>query len=86
MAEAELKLMLLRYNMLSKERAKASYKCMYADNHASCRDECSEYINEMVRMRDDLREDGYEFAFADYKTAGKIYYKVYEIIPVSSQR
>lgn len=80
----ELKLMLARYNMLSKERAIAAYRCEHTDG-----DECihhedgwSDYTIDMVWMRDDLRKCGYRFAFIGYKTTGKVQYEVYKIVPL----
>ena len=84
MTEMELKLVLARYNMLSKERAIAAYRCEHTDA-----DECIRHGNEwsdctidMVWMRDDLRKCGYRFAFIDYKTTGKVKYEVYKIVPI----
>lgn len=84
MTEMELKLMLLRYNVLSKERATAAYMCEHTDAGKSSYydNEWSDCTIDMVWMRDDLRKHGYRFAFTGYKTTGKIKYEVYEIVPI----
>ena len=84
MTEAEMKLTLLLYNMLSKERAVAAYRCEHTDADECIRhgNEWSDYTIDMVWMRDDLRKCGYRFAFVDYKTTGKVQYEVYKIVPI----
>lgn len=77
MTEAELKLALLRYNMLSKKRAEATYMSAHTGDN-SYNDEWSECVAEMKKIRDDLRECGYNFAIA-----GKIQYNMYEIVPIN---
>lgn len=84
MTEMELKLMLARYNMLSKERAIAAYRCEHTDGDECIHheDEWSDYTIDMVWMRDDLRKCDYRFAFIGYKTTGKVQYEVYKIVPL----
>ena len=77
MTEAELKLALLRYNMLSKKRAEATYMSAHTGDH-TYNDEWSECVVEMRKIRDELRECGYNFAIA-----GKIQYNMYEIVPIN---
>lgn len=79
MTETELKLALLRYNMLSKERADAAYMCALTGDYSKWAD-C---MDEMKKMEDDLREYGYKFVYVGYKAAGGGYYSVYEIVPTN---
>ena len=86
MTEMELKLMLARYNMLAKKEAIAAYMCQHTDA-----DECihygsefSECTIEMRKMKDDLRKYGYNFAYTDSKTAGKVQYAVYRIVAIAT--
>ena len=76
MTETVLKLMLLRYNMLSKEKAAATSKCM----HTGEDDEWAECIDEMTKMEDDLRKYGCEFVRTSSKAAGESRYSVYTIV------
>ncbi len=80
MIETVLKLMLLRYNMLSKERAEIAEMCALTGDYSKWAD-C---MDEMKKMEDDLREYGYKFVYVGYKAAGEMYYNVYEIVPVNS--
>ena len=84
MTEIELKLMLLRYNLLSKEKAIAAYMCEHTDAGKSSYydNEWTDCTIDMVWMRDDLRKCGYRFAFIGYKTTGKVKYEVYKIAPM----
>lgn len=86
MPETEMKLALLRYNMLSKEKATAvhMFVCAHADKSSYYNDKWEECIDEMMKMEDDLRKDGYEFVSTGYKTAGGVSYRVYEIVPVNN--
>lgn len=77
MTGTELELTLLRYNMLSKKRAEAAYMSAHTGENAY-NDEWSECVVEMKKIRDDLRECGYNFAIA-----GKIQYNMYEIVPIN---
>ena len=79
MTEAELKLLLLMYNMLSKERAKIADVCALTGDYSKWAD-C---MDEMKKMEDDLREYGYKFVYVGYKAAGEVYYNVYEIVPTN---
>ena len=85
MTETELKLALLRYNMLSKERADAAYMWRHAGESVCDEAKWSKCVDEMSKMRDELRECGYEFGNAGCKVVGKVQYNVYTIIPVSNQ-
>ena len=76
MTEAELKLMLLLYNMLSKERAKTADICARTCDYGKWAD-C---IGEMKKMEDDLRRHGYEFVYAGFNIADEIRYSVYKIV------
>ena len=76
MTEIVLKLMLLRYNMLSKERAAAISKCM----HTGEDDEWAECVDEMTEIENELREYGCEFVRTSSKAAGETRYGVYKIV------
>ena len=80
MTETVLKLMLLRYNMLSKEKAAATSKCM----HTGEDDEWEECIDEMTKMEDDLRKYGCEFVRTSSKAAGESRYNVYTLVPTNN--
>ena len=86
MTEMELRLMFLRYNMLSKEKAVAAYMCQHtdADECIHYGDKLSECTIEMRRMEDDLRKDEYRFVCTDYKTVGKVQHEEYKIVPMSN--
>ena len=85
MTETELKLALLRYNMLSKERADAAYMWRHAGESVCDEAKWSKCVDEMSKMRDELRECGYEFDNAGCKVAGKVQYNVYTIVPMSNR-
>lgn len=85
MTEAELKLSLLRYNMLSKEKAKAVHMFVYAhaDKSSYYDDKWEECIDEMIKMEDDLHKYGYKFVYNGIKEADGISYSAYKIVPIS---
>ena len=81
MSEVELKLMLLRYNMLSKEKATVVH--MYVcTSESSYEDKWEECIDEMMKMEDDLRKYGYKFVCTGIKAAGETFYSAYKIVPI----
>ena len=80
MTEAELKLFLLRYNMLSKRESTASYMCLQTGENMYCNAEWSRCVDEMIEAGSYLRKHGYELAYADVKTTGGIEYDVYKIV------
>ena len=86
MTEAELKLSLLRYNMLSKEKATAvhMFVCSHADKSSYYDDKWEECIDEMIKMEDDLRKYGYKFVYNGIKEADEISYSAYKIVPIHS--
>ena len=84
MTEEEMKLALLRYNMLSKERAEAAYMWGHAGESVCYQSKWSKCMDEMSEMMNDLRKDGYKFIFTHFERAGKFQYQVYDIIPVNS--
>ena len=86
MTEAELELLLLRYNILSKKRATAAYMWRHAGESVRYEAEWSECVNEMIKMNDDLHEYGYKFTYANSKIEGKFQYNVYKIVPVNDQQ
>ena len=85
MTETELKLTLLRYNMLSKERADAAYMWRHAGESVCDEAKWSKCVDEMSKMRDELRSYGYEFDNAGCKVEGKVQYNVYTIVPMSNR-
>ena len=76
MTELELKLLLLRYNMLSKERAKAAYKWILTGKRDS---KWSELEDEARKMMKELSKYNRAFAYAGSKTEGEVEYAVYKI-------
>ena len=82
MTEAELKLVLLRYNMLSKEKATAVHMYVYSGKSSYYDDKWEECIDEMIKMEDDLRKYGYKFVCNGIKEAGEISYSAYKIVPI----
>lgn len=85
MIEAELKLLLLRYNMLSKRESTAAYTCLQTGESMYHNAEWSSCVDEMIEIRNYLRKRGYELAYADVKTAGRIEYDVYKIVRIGEQ-
>lgn len=85
MSEIELKLLLLRYNMLSKKEDTFAYMCVNDSKATGYEDEWTECIAEMTEMRNDLRKHGYEFVYADSKTADEVCYSVYRIAPIDNR-
>ncbi len=85
MTELELKLMLLRYNMLSRKEAEAAYMCVKAGDFIGYEDEWSAYLDKMAEVRRELRNYGYEFVYIGFKTADKVKYSVYKIAPISNR-
>ena len=84
MTETELKLALLRYNLLSKKRAIAAFTWRHTGENAHDEAEWSECVDEMMQMMNDLRSCGYKFTCAGSKTAGRVVYEIYKIVPVDS--
>ena len=84
MTEIELKLMLLRYNILSREESAAAYRYMRAGETAGYENEWFRCLNEMTKVEDDLRKHGYELVYAGSKTADGIRYSVYKTVPTNN--
>ena len=82
----ELKLTLLRYNMLAKKRTIAAYMCEHTDGDECIHygDEWSECTIEMRKMKDDLRKDGYKFVCTDIKAVGEAYYSIFKIVAIAT--
>ena len=76
MTEMELNLLLLRFNMLSKERAEASYKWRLTGIRDS---KWSKYEDEAREMMKELSEYGYAFTYVGSKKAGEVKYSVYKL-------
>ena len=85
MTGIEMKLLLTRYNKLSKERSEAAYMWGHAGESVCDEARWSKCVDEMSKMRDELRECGYEFASTGYKKVGKVQHEEYKIVPVSSR-
>ena len=84
MTETEMKLLLTRYNKLSEERSEAAYMWRHAGESMCYQSKWSMCMDEMEKMMNDLRKDGYKFIFTHFERAGKFQYHVYDIIPVNS--
>ena len=85
MTEAGLKLMLLRYNMLSKKDDIFADMCIHANTIAGHEHEWAECIEEMSEIKNELRKHGYELVYDDYKTEGKLCYSVYKLVPIDNR-
>ena len=81
MSEIELKLTLLLYNMLSKERAKTADMCARTCDYGKW----AECIDEMTEINNELRNHGYELVYDDYKTEGEVSYSVYKLAPIDNR-
>lgn len=80
--EIELKLLLLRYNMLSKKDDIFADMCIHDSKIEGYEYEWAECIEEMSEIKKELREHGYRPAYDDYRTEGKVSYVVYKLVPV----
>ncbi len=85
MSELELKLLLLRYNMLSKKDDTFAYMCIYSNEIAGHEYEWAECIDKMTEIKNELRKNGYELVYADSKTEGKVWYSVYKLVPIGNR-
>ena len=85
MTEIELKLMLLRYNMLSKKDDIFADMCIHANAIAGHEHEWAECIDEMTEIKNELRKHGYELVYDDYKTGGKLCYSIYKLVPIDNR-
>ena len=83
MTEIEMKLLLTRYNKLSEERSEAAYMWGHAGESVYYESKWSKCMDEMSKMMNDLRKDGYKFIFTHFERVGKFQYQVYDIIPVN---
>ena len=84
MTETELKLLLLRYNMLSKKDDMFADMCIHANTIAGHEYEWAECIDEMTEIKNERRSYGYELVYDDYKREGKLCYSVYKLAPISN--
>ena len=84
MTEMELKLILLRYNLLAKEESAAAYDYMRAGQTVDYENKWFRCLNEMTRIEDDLRRYGYKFTSTGSKTVDRVCYNVYKIVPIDS--
>ena len=82
MTEAELKLLLLRYNMLSKKDDMFADMCIHDSKIEGYEYEWAECIEEMSEIKNELREHGYRPAYDDYRTEGKVSHVVYKLVPI----
>ena len=85
MTETEMKLLLARYNVLSRERSITAYTWTHTGENAHDEAKWSKCVDEMREMMNDLREHGYKFTCAGSKTAGEVLYEVYKIVPVDNR-
>lgn len=84
MSEIELKLLLLRYNMLSKKDDMFADMCIHDNKIEGHEYEWADCIAEMTEIQNELREYGYRPAYDDYRTEGKVSYVVYKLVPVDN--
>ena len=84
MTETELKLLLLRYNTLSKERAEAAYMWSLTGKSAYEKAKWLECVGEMEKISNELRSYGYDLVCTGTKTTSKTQYRVYKIVHVHS--
>ena len=84
MTEIELKLTLLRYNILSKEESIAGSEYMRAGKTIDYENKWFKCINEMTKIEDDLRECGYRFACIGSRTEDRVRFNVYRIVPIDN--
>ena len=84
MRKIEMKLLLTRYNKLSEERADAAYMWTLTGESVRYESKWSMCVDEMSKMRDELRKCGYEFASIGSKVVGKVQHEEYKIVPVRS--
>lgn len=82
--EIELKLLLLRYNMLSKKDDIFADMCIHDNKIEGYEYEWADCIAEMTEIKNELREYGYRPAYDDYRTEGKVSYVVYKLVPVDN--
>lgn len=81
--EIELKLQLLRYNLLSKRESTAAYTCLQTGENMYHNAEWSKCVNEMLEIDRELLSYGYGLTCTGIKTTDKIQYRVYKVIPAS---
>lgn len=84
MTEIEMKLALLRYNKLSKERAEAAYMWGHAGEsgyHESIWMQCRESMKQLEKS---VAKQGYMFKEGPYKVEGKVQHRTYTLVPVDS--
>lgn len=82
MTDIELKLLLLRYNTLSKKDDIFADMCIHDNGIEGYEYEWADCIAEMSEIKNELREYGYDLVYDDYKTEGKICYVVYKLVPI----
>lgn len=83
MTEIEMKLLLARYNILSRERAENAYMWGQSGKSVYYENKWSKCVDEMSKMKDDLRKAGYRFSYASFKIVEKFQYNVYKIVPAN---
>lgn len=84
MTDIELNLLLLRFNMLSKERAEAAYMWSLTGKSAYEKAKWLECVDKMAEVSRELRSYGYELVCTDIKATSKTQYRVYKIVHVHS--
>ena len=84
MTDIELNLLLLRFNMLSKERAEAAYMWSLTGKSAYEKAKWLECVDKMAEVSRELRSYGYELVCTGIKATSKTQYRVYKIVHVHS--
>ncbi len=82
MTDTESKLLLLRYNVLSKERAEAAYMWSLTGKSAYEKAKWLECVGEMEKISRELLSYGYELVCTGTKATSKTQYRVYKIVHV----
>ena len=82
MTETELKLLLLRYNTLSKERADAAYMWRNAGESLYYEARWSNCVDDMKELEESARKDGYRFIATGARVKGKVQSDVYTLVKI----
>lgn len=83
--DIELKLLLLRYNMLSKKDDMFADMCIHDNKIEGHEYEWADCIAEMTEIKKELREYGYKLVYDDYKIEGRLCYSVYKLAPIDNR-
>ena len=84
MTEAEMKLALLRYNTLSKERANAAYMWRHTGESVYYESKWGKCVDDMQKLKESANAEGYKFVEEDtWKKKGRLQYAVYKLVPLA---